>query len=225
MRYRTCLWILLLACNGALNAQRLKSEPDRDTRVMYKHFDVVFYDYPTHNSMYGSDDPYDDNGLAETIITRDTITINEYGMPVDDRILVQMVPKYKGDSFKIFYSVLRVVSEQYDFRRHPTFDIWKKTMVSWEGYSRPLDLQDSIGYYYRLPHRDITEQQESVRQLLSLRDTSVIVPSEGGNYASVVYKERPAHFDLPWAMMKIERYHNGKLAEVKHIRLIIESGC
>lgn len=210
---------------SSIQAQMLKSEPDPDTKVMYKNFDVLFHKYETHNSMYDNTDPYETDGLADVIVTKDTLTINEYGIPDDDRILVQLMPKHKGDQFKVYYTILREVREQYDHRRHPPFDEWKKTMVNWKGYSQPVKLKDSAVYYYRLPHRDITKEQENVKPLLSLRDTAVIVPSEGGNYASVVYKDRPAHFELPWDMLKIERYRDGKLVETKYIRLIIESGC
>lgn len=220
------LLTILIVCTQIpmLFAQTVRSSPTPDTRVQYEHFDLVFHNYETSNTMQEEDEPWM-TALNKTI-TKDTIVLQEYNnyLSSGDTITLQIIPQNDDDRFKVYYSLQHSVVQQYDYTKDGELEEWAKGRVSWTGHSPTKQLVYSSGYYI-IPSIDYTREEAWIKDRLSLRDTLVDIPSEGGNIATVVYKEHAAVHGISELLLKVKRYNSGRLVETKYVRVFILNGC
>lgn len=225
MKYYRLL-IILLFSGTVLQAQPYHTGPDPDTRVRYKNFDALFHDYETHNTMYEEDEDMMTGLLDKKLVSADTVILQEYGLHLStDGFLLQIIPKHKGDTFKLWYWQKHNLREQFDYRSDGDPADWKKDVITWEGYSPQVVMKDSATYYYHIPNVNHEEGKDWIREHLSLRDTMIVVPSEGSNTAEFMYKGEAMLYEISEMLLKIVRYSNGKAVETRYIRMLVENGC
>lgn len=66
---------------------------------------------------------------------------------------------------------------------------------------------------------------DNLYKKLNLRDTLVIQEGEYDDVATIVYKNRPAHFVIDDIVLKIDKYKKDLLVETKYLCIVFSYGC
>jgi len=238
--------------DGSTDEQKMKemlsgNDPSPDFQLKLPNYRFIIHNYGMEQSRIDYSDPersVDDEKFK--IVVRDfndydlipinlKDTINLYENVFEDlsNKLIEIQPVNKDDVFKISASVSININEVWDTRVHTDWneDIyrdWEKSSAKLHSMSNLKQLTDSAKYYFRMPV--ITELYEKdfdeIFRTENMRDTIVEYPGEYTRFATLVYKNQPCVFGIPYIVLCLERLDkSGRLQETRYIRIEFSYGC
>jgi len=137
-----------------------------------------------------------------------------------------IIPKKKGDRFKLSYSLTEFISEQINWRKIQNTALLaklEKNALHFTYNTKFKHIRDSGHFFFRFPdfNKIASQYEKALKKKMHLRDTLVNLSGEQDDVATLVYKNKPCRFDICSYVFKIERFSNGKLADRKYISIVL----
>lgn len=217
-------------------------EPSTNLNIKYADFFVTIYNYGAYetvvNYLEGNKPIYfeytekkdldikiDGVNQCYLIPHKDTILLNEFVFNDLSNKILKITPTIneKGIKFKLSARLYERIWQQWS--RDINYEKWDTLQEKWEDISPPIEIKDSANYFFKIPEIQTLSDFSQLYEDLNLRDTLVVIEGEYDDVATIVYKNRPAHFVVDDILLRVDMYRLETLIETKYIRIVFSYGC
>ena len=218
-------------------------EPSTNLNIKFSDYFVTIYNYGVYESViqYSNnnrpvylDDEHSNQKIDVNVLAvnqcylmpkQDTLYLNEWVFnDLSDKML-KITPntKDKDVRFKLSARLAERIWQQKP--RDMDYEEWEGIADDWKGVSPSITIKDSAKYYFRIPQIQKLSDFPELQKTVNLRDTLVVIEGEYDDVATIVYKDRPAHFIVDDVILRIDKYRKETLIETKYIRIVFSYGC
>lgn len=223
------------------NKNEIIQPPNRNnTTIVFPNFKVIFYQYKVKPPEFDNNDelaPFEKknfdyeiiNGVSTFIMKKDSIFLTgEFGDYLSYSE-IEINSKQNNDTYKISIALNHKVNELY-YGKIEKYDEWVRNSFQWSGQTNYQEIQQiskNHFSYYNINSDSIYLNQKE-KNYLKLRDTSVtlsqIIDTRKEYFKVNLVRNdgKLCGYSLYGAIMKIQRYLNGKLLENKYILIGFE---
>ena len=217
----------------------------KDTRFIFPGYVIKVHDFNVFNEENGfgrfnyngdtSQVILSDTGEVTTIrVKKDSISINEDPASNLESSIIEIIPRNRSDSFKLYYTypihLLELVAEKsYDIDNLVPVSSFSGKSVAWKGSSNYKSLTPQVNHFYPIPRSDISFYQrpggwmyEEIKTRLHLKEKTMLDQIAHIQIQALIYQNKSCILWPDGIYFRIERYVNGKYKSTKYLLIKYE---